>query len=146
MFRGQFKHTIDEKGRLSIPAKFRDALDNTFAPPLFVTVLEHCLVAYPADEWRVLEAELNARPQFDKAVRRFRRAFYSPAQDCPLDKAGRILVPPGLRDHAELTRDVVLAGMGNTFEIWDATRHQEIMRADMGDLETILQGMGDIGI
>ena len=61
VFRGQHKHTIDEKGRLSIPAKFREALETVFEAPLFVTVLEQCLVAYPADEWRALEQQLNEK-------------------------------------------------------------------------------------
>lgn len=146
MFRGQHKHSIDGKGRLSIPARFRDALESDFEAPLYVTVLDGCLVAYPADEWRVLEAQLNSRPQFDKVIRRFRRVFYSPAQECPLDKAGRILLPPSLREQAGLEREAILAGMGKTFEIWSADRHQEMMQRDLGELEEIFQGVGDIGL
>lgn len=146
MFRGQHRHTIDEKGRLSIPAKFRELLKGDFRSPLFITVLEDCLVAYPADAWSELEQKLNEMPQFDKKVREFRRVFYSPAQECPIDKAGRVLVPPELRDLAGLGRDVVIAGMGATFEIWDAARHEPMMQAGRDSLGEILQGMGDIGI
>lgn len=146
MFRGQHRHTIDEKGRLSIPAKFREALEIVFEGPIFVTVLDGCLVAYPADEWRALEAKLNSMPQFDEVIQRFRRVFYSSAQECPVDKAGRILLPPILRERAGLGRDVVLAGMGRKFEIWDAERHETMMNSDLADLKVILKGVGDIGI
>lgn len=146
MFRGQHRHTIDEKGRLSIPAKFREALETAFEAPLFVTVMDNCLVAYPADEWRALEAKLNSMPQFDEKIQRFRRVFYASAQECPLDKAGRILVPPLLRERAGLSKDVVLAGMGRKFEIWDAASHEGMMNSDLALLKDILRGVGDIGI
>lgn len=146
MFRGQHRHTVDDKGRLSIPAKYREALESAFEAPLFVTVMDGCLVAYPAGEWRALEEKLNAMPRFDEKVQRFRRLFYAPAQECQLDKAGRILIPPTLRDHAGLTRDVVLAGMGKTFEIWDAERHAKMMGEGLKGLADILKDAGDIGI
>ncbi len=133
MFRGLHKHTVDEKGRLSIPAKFREALETVFEAPLFVTVLDSCLVAYPADEWRVLEAKLLSGPDLDMKLRRFRRHFYSPAQECPVDRAGRILLPPSLREWAALERDVILAGMGKNFEIWDAARHDAMMNEEADD-------------
>lgn len=137
---------MDEKGRLSIPAKFREALESAFDAPLFITVLDGCLVAYPADEWRALEATLNSKSQFDEKIQRFRRVFYASAQECPLDKAGRILLPPILRERAGLGKDVVVAGMGRKFEIWDAARHEAMMAADLADLKDILRGVGEIGI
>lgn len=146
MFRGQHRHTVDDKGRLSIPAKYREALECAFEGPLFVTVMDGCLVAYPAGEWRALEAKLNAMPQFDEKVQRFRRVFYASAQECPLDKVGRILLPPILRERAGLARDVVLAGMGRTFEIWDAASHEKMMNNDLAVLKDILKDAGDIGI
>lgn len=133
VFRGLHKHTVDEKGRLSIPSKFREALETVFEAPLFITVLDSCLVAYPADEWRVLEAKLLSGPDLDMRLRRFRRHFYSPAQECPVDKAGRILLPPSLREWAGLQRDVTIAGMGRNFEIWDAARHEAMLRDDSMD-------------
>ena len=146
VFRGQHRHTVDEKGRLSIPSKFREALETAFEAPLFVTVMDNCLVAYPADEWRALEAKLNELSQFDERVQRFRRVVYASAQECPLDKAGRILLPPILRERAGLVRDVVIAGMARKFEIWDATRHENMMEASLADLPGILKGVGEIGI
>jgi MraZ protein len=146
VFRGQHCHTMDGKGRLSIPAKFRETLESTFSAPLFVTVLESCLVAYPADEWRILEAELLSRSNFDKAIRKFKRVFYAPAQECTLDKAGRILLPPALRERIDLGREVVLSGMGKTFEIWDAKAHEAMMNKEVDDIGETLDSIGDIGL
>jgi MraZ protein len=148
MFRGRFEHAIDDKGRLSIPAKFRDALTNSFAPPLYLTVSldTESLVAYPFDEWRVLEAKIEALPAFDPKAQRFRRAFYAPAQECPLDRSGRVLVPPTLRDYAGLERNVVLAGIGKRFEIWDRDRYQAMINEVMENPAAIAADMGELGL
>lgn len=146
MFRGSFEHTIDDKGRLSIPAKFREALETTFSPPLFVTREKECLIAYPADEWRVLEARMSDLPSFDPRVKTFQRFYYGSAQECPIDRAGRILVPPTLRSHAALTRDVVLSGMGKRFEIWSRERYEAMMTAALEDFDSIAQSMGEMGL
>jgi MraZ protein len=146
MFRGCFEHTIDDKGRMSIPAKFREALETTFDPPLIVTRRKDCLVSYPWDEWRVFETRVNELPAFDRKVQKFRRFFYAPAQDCPLDKAGRILVPQTLRQFAGLERDVVLAGMGKTFEIWAKERYDEMMNETLDDYDSIEEAMGEHGL
>jgi len=146
MFRGCFEHTIDDKGRLSIPAKLREALEASFSAPLFLTRKDDCLVAYPSDEWRALEAKISALPSFDPKVVAFRRFFLAPAQECPLDKAGRILVPPTLRAYAALERDVVLAGMGNHLEVWSRERHEATMQAAQADFAALAQAMGELGL
>jgi MraZ protein len=146
MFRGCFEHTIDDKGRLSIPAKFRDALETTFSAPLIVTRQKECLIAYPADEWRTLEARVSELPSFDPKVQAFRRFFYAPAQECPTDRAGRILVPPTLRSFAGLDRDVVLSGMGKSFEIWSRERYEAMMAQALGDFDSIARSMGELGL
>lgn len=146
MFRGCFEHAIDDKGRLSIPVKFREALEATFVAPLIVTRLTECLVAYPSDEWRVLEARFNALPSFDPKVRNFMRFFYAPAQECPTDKAGRILVPQTLRKHAALERDAVVSGMGKHFEIWSKERYDAMMNSTIENAESIAQAMGELGL
>jgi MraZ protein len=146
MFRGCFEHTIDDKGRLSIPAKFRDALETTFSAPLFVTFGDKCLVAYPADQWRLFEAKILEMPAYHPKAQAFRRAVYAPAQECPLDKAGRILVPPNLRTYAGLDREIVLSGMGKTFEIWSKDRYDVMLEAAMENFEEIAQAMGELGL
>ena len=146
MFRGCFEHTIDDKGRLSIPVKFREALETTFSPPLIVTRHKDCLVAYPSDEWRQLESKVAEMPSFDPKLQAFRRFFYAPAQECPIDKAGRVLVPPTLRAFAGLERDVVLAGMGKTFEIWGKERYDAMMADALENFDEIAQGAGERGL
>ena len=148
MFRGCFEHAIDDKGRLSIPAKFRDALSNAFAPPLFLTnsLDTQCLVAYPFDEWRRLEAKIDGLSDFDPAAQQFRRAFYAPAQECPVDRSGRVLVPPTLRSYAGLEREVVLAGMGKRFEVWDKDRYHAMIGEVMENPAAIAAAMGELGL
>ena len=120
MFRGQFEHAIDEKGRLSIPAKFREALRKE--KTLVLTSSDAYLTAYPLKEWRALEDRLRANPKFKREQRDFLRFVYSSAEDVAMDSQGRILVPQGLRQRAGIMREVVIIGMMDTIEIWDKGR------------------------
>ena len=122
MFRGRFEHTIDGKGRLSIPAAFRDLLKAQYDERLVVTSYDGCLLAYPHAEWRILEERVGGLPEFKKDTRAFLRFFYSSASDCPIDKLGRIVIPQTLREYAELERDVVLIGAFRQVEIWSKER------------------------
>jgi len=146
MFRGCYEHAIDDKGRMSIPAKFREALESTFVPPLILSRHKECLVAYPSDEWRAFESRLRELPSFDPKVQAFRRFFYAPAQECPIDKAGRILVPQTLRTFAGLDRDVVLSGMGPNFEIWAKERYDAMMNDTLNNFEVVEEAMGELGL
>ena len=119
MFRGQFEHTIDGKGRLSIPARFREALANKSPDRLIVTRFTGCLQAYATPDFEAIERKLKAKPQ-DHKVRQFIRFFVGGAQECELDPTGRIVVPPSLRTHGGLEKDVVLVGAVDCFEIWSA--------------------------
>ncbi|WP_181448011.1 division/cell wall cluster transcriptional repressor MraZ [Dissulfurirhabdus thermomarina] len=122
MFRGRSTHSLDAKGRLSIPARFRDVLKAKYDGRLIVTNLPGCLAAYPYEEWRVLEEQFSryrlARPE----VLAFQRYFLAAAVECPLDGQGRILIPPALRDEAGFQKEVVLSGMLTYFEIWSRER------------------------
>jgi MraZ protein len=123
MFRGTFEHTIDDKGRVSVPAKFRDALgaagdDRVVLTNFFVDALR-CLDVYPHAAWVQLEERLRARPQFNAKMMRFQNYYFAGAHECQLDKQGRILLPPTLRDYAALKRDVTLTAAGEKFRIWD---------------------------
>jgi len=125
MFRGQFEHAIDAKGRTSFPSRFRDVLGGaTQGLVLTRAVFDRCLHLYPLRGWEELEAKIADMPQFDPNVVAFRRMYLSAAVECELDKQGRILVPPSLREHAELAKDVVWAGMGRTAELWSKERWQ----------------------
>jgi MraZ protein len=119
MFRGRFEHTLDSKGRFSIPSRFRDVLNEHYDSRLVVTTYSSCLVAYPFAEWRRLEEKVLALPEFNKDTRALLRHFYSKATDCAIDKLGRILIPPLMRDYAKLDKDVILVGALRYIEIWD---------------------------
>ncbi|MBU0990506.1 MAG: division/cell wall cluster transcriptional repressor MraZ [Proteobacteria bacterium] len=124
MFRGRSKHTLDEKGRLAIPARFREVLDQRNDDCLVVTSKDNCLWAFARHDWQVLEDKAANLPLFDKAGIAFLRGFISSAVECRV-KSGRITIPPSLREDAGLQKDVVLAGQLKKFEIWDRERWEE---------------------
>lgn len=119
MFRGQYEHSIDAKGRLSIPARFREALAQKSPDRLIVTRFQKCAIAYAVPDFELIEQKLKARPQDDK-VRAFIRFYIGGAQECDIDPNGRVVIPPTLRQHAGLEKDVVLVGTVNAFEIWSS--------------------------
>ncbi len=129
MFRGRYEHSIDAKGRLSIPAKFRETLSERYeADRLIVTNhFDGCLVAYPLEEWEALEERAKTLPMLKDAPKTFLRFFISGATDCEIDKQGRILLQPTLREHAGLEREVIMVGLTNKFEIWDKERWAQTM-------------------
>ena len=122
MFRGRYLHTIDPKGRLSIPARYREDLAARGTETLVLTEGDYCVVAYPLDEWERLEERLRQQPQQSPEMRAFLRVQVASAKDCPVDKAGRTLVPPELREFAGLHKDVVITGALTKFEIWNRER------------------------
>lgn len=117
MFKGTYRHRIDPKGRLPVPAAFRRALPEA-DKGLVLTALDGCLAAYPLAEWARLEAQLAQLPAFSKPVKALSRLLLSRAVDCELDVQGRILVPPALRAAAALSGEVVVVGVLNRFELW----------------------------
>lgn len=118
MFRGRFEHLIDSKGRISVPSKFRETLNERYDSRLVVTTYDGCLVAYPFAEWQKLEEKVASLPEYSKDTKAFLRFFYSSATDCPIDKLGRVLIPQALRDYAKLEKDVILIGALKRVEIW----------------------------
>jgi MraZ protein len=120
MFRGQFLHSVDAKGRISLPARFRELLtsDGDARFVLTPSPFDTCLHLYPMRAWEAFEQRVSELPSLDQNVVRFRRLYVSAAVECELDKAGRVLVPPALRERAHLERDAVWAGMGKILELW----------------------------
>lgn len=120
MFRGQFTHSVDAKGRVSLPVRFRDQLfasgDARFV--LTPAPFDPCLHLYPMRAWEEFERRLSELPSLDSQIVRFRRVYVSAAVECELDRAGRVLVPPHLRQRAHLEKEVVWAGMGQLLELW----------------------------
>ncbi|MBI4211423.1 MAG: division/cell wall cluster transcriptional repressor MraZ [Deltaproteobacteria bacterium] len=148
MFRGRYRHSIDNKGRLSIPAKFRDVLASQFDERLIVTNFDQCLWAYPVPEWQELERKVAALPQFLEEVKALQRAFISAAVECPLDKQGRILLPPELREYAGIVgeSDAVVVGMTRRIEIWSAERWASIFKSAEQQLESLGSKLADLGL
>jgi MraZ protein len=120
MFRGRFEHSIDEKGRVSIPARFREILRRDYgSDQLIITIFDSCLVVYPLTEWQVFEAKMKDFSQLKKNAKSFLRYFYSGAMEFAIDDHGRILIPSQFREHAQLTKEIVFVGLMNRFEIWN---------------------------
>lgn len=119
MFRGVYEHQIDAKGRTSFPAKLKETLVGAYDERLILTsALDACLHAYPVREWEQLEASLAKRNPMEPGVKTLMRLYVASAQECPVDKLGRVLIPPSLRAHAGLEKDVVWAGMVKVIELW----------------------------
>jgi MraZ protein len=146
VFRGRFEHTIDEKGRLSIPSKFRETLSVRGENELILTDFDSCLTAYPREEWRELEEKMKKLSMIQKDVRNFLRLFYSSATEAPLDSQGRILIPPQMRERAKLDREVVLLGLLNKIEIWDKKSWQEFIANSAGSFEDVASKLVELGI
>ncbi|WP_314584485.1 division/cell wall cluster transcriptional repressor MraZ [Paenibacillus terrigena] len=115
MFMGEYQHTVDDKGRMIIPSKFRDALGASF---IVTRGLDQCLFVYPRSEWEVLEQKLKALPLMKSDARAFTRFFFSGATECELDKQGRVNIPNNLLQYSKLDKDCVVLGVSNRVEIW----------------------------
>lgn len=126
MFRGANKLTLDAKGRLAMPTRYRERLQERCGGNLVVTVdKDQCLLIYPFPDWEDLERKLMKLPSLNPQARRLQRLMVGHATELDLDGSGRILLPPSLREYALLTRDVMLIGQGLRFELWDEARWNE---------------------
>ncbi len=134
MFRGSFSHTLDDKGRFTVPARFKDAIRASSGDAVMITFMDDCLVAYTLDEWGKIEDRILSLAEKSRSMRRFRRMFVGGAHECTCDKQGRVLVPPTLRADAALEKDIVLVGVLDHFEIWSQEKwaqEKEAMGEDM---------------
>ena len=122
MFRGQHRHSIDVKGRVSIPAAYREELQGAADGPPFLTAEQSCLKLYPYADWCEYERGFLEETATDPDVQDYARLVISNAVESPIDKQGRILVPQYLREHAGLEKEVTIAGVGKAIEIWDTAR------------------------
>ena len=145
MFRGRSKHTLDEKGRLAIPARFKEALKQKEESCLVVTNHLNCLWAFAKDDWRIIEEKAASLSLMDSAVNTYRRYFISGAQECPI-KGGRITLPPDLREIAGLKKEVVLVGELKLFEIWDRDVWEQEFKRAMGGFSEASQALSGLGI
>ena len=141
MFMGEYNHTIDAKGRLIIPSKFREALGNEF---VLTKGLDGCLFVFPMKEWEAFEEKLRSLPLIDKNARKFSRFFLAGASTCELDKQGRILVPGTLREFAQMDKEVVLTGMLDRIEVW--SKEQWLLNNAYDDMDDIAGSMQELGL
>jgi MraZ protein len=141
MFMGEYNHTIDAKGRLIIPSKFREQLGDEF---VVTKGLDGCLFVYDNEEWQTFEQTLKGLPLTSKDARQFVRFFLAGAASVEVDKQGRILLPANLREFAGLDKDTVLAGVGSRIEVWSKERY--LGEAVYEDMDGIAERMADLGL
>lgn len=138
MLFGEYQHNIDEKGRMIMPAKFRDDLGDSF---ILTKGLDNCLAVYSKKEWQAIEGQIRSLPL--SKSRDLQRFWFSGAAEVEPDKQGRILIPANLRSYAELTKDVVVIGVSNRAEIWDKDRWEN--QAGTLTADSIAEAMNELG-
>ena len=141
MFMGEYNHSVDAKGRLIVPSKFREQLGNEF---VVTKGLDGCLFVYSNEEWHRIEESLREKPLTSKDARKFLRFFFAGAANCEVDKQGRILLPANLREYAGIDKDIVSVGVYSRVEIWSKDRYLESTEYD--DMDEIAEHMAELGI
>lgn len=140
MFMGEYNHTVDAKGRLIVPSKFREQLGDEF---VVTKGLDGCLFVYENTEWKILEEKLKALPLTNANARKITRFFLAGATLCEVDKQGRILLPAVLREFAGIEKDAVMVGVGNRIEIWSKESWASAnVYDDMDDIAESMEGLG----
>jgi MraZ protein len=143
MFLGEFSHTIDDKGRLTIPAKFRDELESGV---VITRGLDGCLWAFGRSEWEVMAEKIAKLPTTKEAARNFARFMFSSAFDSIPDRQGRILLPQNLRDYAGIQNETIIIGVMNKLEIWNPAKWTDVVTTVEQDTEAIVAQLQDLGI
>lgn len=152
MFRGTFEHAIDAKGRTSLPAKFREVLSGKYGGVEGQTMViapspvDPCLRAYPMREWEAFEETLSTKGNFDPKVTMLLRLFVGSAHETPVDKLGRMLLAPGLREHGGLTKEVSFVGALKYIEVWDTERFQKWKQDQSGQMQELARALGELGL
>ena len=145
MFYGEFEHSIDRKGRLILPAKFREVAKNQFVEKFFVTRgLDKCLFMFSEEEWRSQENKFKTMSFTKQQSRTFNRLLFSGAVEVSFDKQGRILVPQYLKDFAEIKRDVMIVGVSNRIEIWAKDKWHDFYANNRQSFEEIAEKLMDV--
>lgn len=139
MFSGEFRHSLDEKGRLIMPSRFREELGDTF---VLTRGFDHCLWCFSPEAWREMEARFRGLSFMQSNVRAFLRWFFSGATECELDRQGRFVVPASLREYARIQREVVIIGAFRQVEIWSRERWEEYDRRTEGQVEQVAEEIG----
>lgn len=143
MFYGEYQHTVDPKGRVIVPSKFREGLGDRF---IITKGLDNCLFVYSLEEWSNLEAKLKTLPLSSKDARAFVRFFFSGATECEVDKQGRVLIPANLREYAGLEKEIYIIGVSTRVEIWDKLKWEAYNSDDSLSADKIAEKMEQLGI
>jgi MraZ protein len=146
LFTGRFEYGIDEKSRVSIPAKFREVLSANHDLRLILTNLDGCIVAYPYQEWLNIQETISNKGPIRKEARAFLRYYYSGASECPLDKLGRILLPQALKTDAHIKKNVVIVGVSKKIEIWAKEKWEELVKQATADPDQIADIVSELGL
>jgi MraZ protein len=145
MFYGEYIHSIDRKGRIILPAKFREVAKSNFIEKFFVTRgLDKCLFMFSEEEWRSQEAKFKAIPFTKQEARTFNRLYFSGAVEVVPDRQGRILLPQYLKDFAEIKRDTIIVGVSNRIEVWAKNKWEEFYSNSRQSFEAIAEKLMDI--
>ena len=143
MFMGEYHHSLDSKGRIIVPAKFRQDLGNTF---VLTRGMDGCLFGYPMKQWEKLEGQLDKLPLSKKDARAFVRFFYSAATETEVDKQGRVNISSPLVDYAKLGKNCVIAGVSDRIEIWDEDKWNEVSKSAEENFDEISEKMIDFDL
>lgn len=143
MFMGEYHHNVDAKGRIIVPAKFRENLGETF---ILTRGLDRCLFGYPLNEWEIIEDKLKQLPLTKKDARAFTRFFFSGATECEIDKQGRINIASPLFQYAQLEKECVILGVSNRIEIWDKQEWENYFSESEDSFAEIAENMIEFDI
>jgi MraZ protein len=148
LFSGKYYYTVDPKGRVIIPAPFREIISNNYSTKLYITndPFERCLSIYPLEEWNKLQDVVRTKPKSDKAIKYFRRRVIASAIDIEIDKQGRVLIPAALREDARINTDVVIVGQLESIEIWDREEWDSLSDPSKVDKDAIEAGLTTYGL
>lgn len=145
MFYGEYSHSIDRKGRLILPSKFREVTKANFIERFFVTRgLDKCLFMFSEEEWRSQESKFKAMPFTKQQARTFNRLYFSGAVEVSQDGQGRILLPQYLKDFAEIKKDVMIVGVSNRIEIWAKDKWNDFYGTSRQSFEEIAEKLMDV--
>lgn len=147
MFKGHSVNSINEKGRLSIPSKYRDVLEECGADRLILTKwLDKCLVGFAPDEWEKIEKKAANLSVVNSRSNIFKRHVVGSAEECVIDSQGRILIPANLREYAGLKKKCLFVGISDRLEIWDVETYDSIMEEALKDSEGLREGLAELGL
>lgn len=147
-FSGKYYYTVDTKGRIIIPAPFREIITSNYSSKLYITnaPFDNCLYIYPMEEWNKLQDQVRTKPRSDEAIRFFLRRVIASAVEIEMDKQGRVLVPAALREDASINSNVVMAGQIERIELWDRNEWDTLFDPAKIDRKTIEEKLAAFGL